>query len=169
VALVACRECQHEVSRVARSCPQCGAPFPGRPNWQGTGYDWKSRVTIWGYPLVHVAFGRTAQGKLRVAKGVIAIGQFGIGLITIAQFGIGFLFGFGQFLLALTALAQVAVTPGIGIGQLATGYIAMGQFAIGYYALGQFAYGLYAWSVNRRDLEALAFFVRFIPFLRPLP
>ena len=169
MALVTCRDCQHEVSRAARACPQCGAPFPARRNWQGTGYDWKSRRTIWGYPLVHIAFGRDAQGKLRVAKGVIAIGQFGIGLITIAQFGIGFLFGFGQFFLALTAFAQVAVTPVIGIGQLATGYIALGQFAIGYYALGQFAYGIHAWSVNRRDLEALAFFARFIPFLKPPP
>ncbi len=166
MALVACRECQQEVSDVARACPQCGVPFPGRPDWQGTGYDWKSRRTVWGYPLVHVAFGRDARGKLRVAKGVIAIGQFGIGLITIAQFGIGFLFGFGQFFLAVTAIAQVAVTPVIGIGQFATGYIAMGQIAMGYYALGQFAYGMYAWSINRRDVEALAFFARFLPFFR---
>ena len=108
MALVACRECQHEVSDVARACPQCGAPFPGRRHWQGTGYDWKSRTTVCGYPLVHIAYGRDARGKLRVAKGVIAIGQFAIGLITIAQFGIGFLFGFGQFFLALTAIAQVA-------------------------------------------------------------
>ena len=25
--------------------------------WRGTGIDWKSRRTLWGYPLVHVAFG----------------------------------------------------------------------------------------------------------------
>ena len=167
MALVACRECQHEVSDVARACPQCGAPFPGRRHWQGTGYDWKSRTTVCGYPLVHIAYGRDARGKLRVARGVIAIGQFAIGLVTIAQFGIGFLFGFGQFFLALTAVAQVAVTPLCGIGQLATGYIAIGQMALGYYALGQIAYGMHVWSVHRRDPAALAFFARLLPFFRP--
>ncbi len=166
MALVSCRECQHQVSAVARSCPQCGAPFPARPNWQGTGYDWKSQTTVWGYPLVHIAYGRDARGNLRIAKGVIAIGQFGIGLITLAQFGIGLLFGFGQFLVGLTAVAQVAVTPLFGMGQFATGMIAIGQMAIGYYALGQMAFAVYAWGVNQRDPEALAFFAQFIPLLR---
>ena len=166
MALAPCRVCQHEVSGTARSCPQCGAMFPARPNWQGTGYDWKSQTTVWGYPLVHIAYGRDAYGKLRIAKGVIAIGQFGIGLITLAQFGIGFLLGFGQFLVGLTAVAQVAITPLFGIGQVATGTIALGQLAIGYYALGQVTYAVHAWSVNQHDQEALAFFARFIPLLR---
>ena len=166
MALVACRECRREVSETARACPQCRAPFPGRPEWQGTGYEWKSQTTVWGYPLVHVAFGRNARGKLRVARGVIAIGQFAIGLITVAQFGIGLLFGCGQFFLALTALAQVAITPLIGIGQLATGYIAVGQLAVGYYALGQITYAVHAWSVNQRDAVALEFFLGLLPFLR---
>ena len=166
MALVPCRECQRDVSNIARTCPQCGVPFPGRPHWQGTGYDWKSRAMLWGIPLVHVAYGRDARGKLRVAKGVIAIGQFGIGAITIAQFGIGVLFGFGQFMLALTAIAQVALTPLCGLGQLATGYIAIGQMAIGYYALGQFAYGVYVWGTNQRDPAALEFFMRVLPFVR---
>ena len=166
MALVSCRECQREVSKVARACPQCGAPFPGRPHWDGTGRDWKSRTTIWGIPLVHVAYGRDARGKLRVAKGIIAIGQFGFGLITLAQFGIGVLFGFGQFMLALTAIGQVAITPLCGIGQLATGYIALGQMAIGYYALGQLAYGVIVWGANQRDPAALEFFMRVLPFLR---
>jgi hypothetical protein len=166
VALVACRECQHDVSNVARACPQCGAPFPARPIWNGTGTDWKTQTTICGYPLIHIAFGRDARGRLRVAKGVIAIGQFAIGLITIAQFGIGILFGFGQFLLAATAVAQLALTPVLGIGQFATGYIALGQVALGYYALGQVAYGVYAWGVNHPNPEALAFFARVLPFLR---
>jgi hypothetical protein len=74
VALVACRECQHEVNQIVRKCPHCRAPNPARADWQGTGREWKSSTTIWGYPLIHIAYGRNAQGKLRVAKGVIAIG-----------------------------------------------------------------------------------------------
>jgi hypothetical protein len=117
---------------------------------------------------VHIAYGRDARGKLRIAKGVIAIGQFGIGLITLAQFGIGLLFGFGQCLLALTAVAQIAVTPGIAIGQFAMGYIAIGQMAVGYYALAQVSHAVYAWSVNQRDPVALEFFARFLPFLHDI-
>jgi hypothetical protein len=60
----------------------------------------------------------------------------------------------------------VAITPLCGIGQFATGYVAIGQMAVGYYALGQIAYGVHVWSVNRRDLVALAFFGRLLPFLR---
>ena len=166
MVLVACRECQCEVSQIARKCPHCKAPNPARADWQGTGREWKSRLTICGFPLIHIAYGRNAQGKLRVAKGVIAIGQFAIGLIAIAQFGVGFLFGFGEFMLALSAFAQVAITPTIGIGQLATGYLALGQIALGYYALGYYALGIYSWGVNHRDLEALTLFARFLPFLR---
>ncbi len=166
VTLVACRECQHEVSQTARRCPQCRAPLPGRPNWQGTGYDWQSSTTIWGYPLIHIAYGRNPQGRLRVAKGVIAIGQFAIGLITIAQFGVGFIFGFGQFVLALSAIAQVAITPTIGIGQFATGYVALGQIVMGYYAMGYYVFAVHSWGVNHRDVEALAFFARFLPLLQ---
>ena len=166
MALVPCRACRHEVSDIARACPRCKVPFPGRPGWQGTGYEWKSRPTVWGYPLVHVAFGRNARGKLRIAKGVIAIGQFAIGVITVAQFGIGLLFGFGQFFLALTAVAQVALTPVCGIGQLATGYMAMGQLAVGYYALGQITYAVHGWSINQRDAVALEFFLGLLPFWR---
>jgi hypothetical protein len=113
---------------------------------------------------VHIAYGRDARGKLRIAKGVIAIGQFGIGLITLAQFGIGLLFGFGQCLLALTAVAQVAVTPLLGIGQVAAGYIAIaGPWAI---TLGQVLASHP--SVNQRDPAALEFFASFLPFLRDI-
>lgn len=166
MALTACRECQHDVSKTARSCPQCGAQFPARAVWNGTGVDWKTDATLLGYPLIHIAYGRDARGKLRVAKGVIAIGQFAIGLIAIGQFGIGILFGFGQFFLAFTAVAQLALTPAIGIGQVATGYVALGQITVGYYAMGQFAYGLYAWGVNQQHSEALTFFSYYLPFFR---
>ena len=156
--LIQCRECHKEISTEARNCPHCGAPFPARKKWRGSGFEWKSTQTFYGYPLVHIAFGRDAQNRIRVAKGVVAIGQFGIGLITIAQFGIGILFGFGQFIVGLTGLAQFAITGIIGAGQFATGYIAIGQFALGYYALAQVGFAKYLWSTASRDPEAVEFF-----------
>ena len=109
MALEACRECQKEVSTQARTCPHCGAPVPTRSGWKGSGVDWKSSQTLFGYPLLHVAFGRDEHGRLRVAKGIIAIGQFAVGAITVAQFGVGLLFGFGQFIVGLTAIAPAVI------------------------------------------------------------
>lgn len=158
MGLTQCRECQREVSTEAGKCPHCGVPFPARKGSTGRGFEWKSRQTVYGYPLVHIAFGRDAQNRWRVAKGVIAIGQFGIGLITFAQFGIGVLFGFGQFMLGLTAIAQFAITGLFGLGQFATGYIAIGQLALGYYTLAQIGYGRYLWSQAAKDPVAVEFF-----------
>lgn len=156
--MVNCRECKNQVSPNAKSCPHCGAPYPSRAEWKGTGFEWKSEATYLGYPLVHVAFGRNERGRLRVAKGVIAIGQFAIGAITFAQFGIGFLFGFGQFILGLTAIAQFAVGPYFAIGQFAAGHIAIGQFVVAHYGLAQAGFAQYLWSPERRDEQAVVFF-----------
>lgn len=158
MSLTRCRECKEEVSDLAASCPHCGAPQPARQEWKGSGFEWKSEATWYGYPLVHIAVGRDAKGKLRVAKGIIAIGQFAIGLVTIAQFGVGILFGFGQFILGFIAIAQVALGIMFGLGQLATGYTAIGQVAIGLYALGQIGIGRYIWSPDRTDKEAVEYF-----------
>ncbi len=158
MALTNCRECDAQVSTNAYSCPHCGAPRPAVHSWEGTGLDWKTQTAVFGIPLIHIAFGRNAQGRLRVAKGVIAIGQFAIGLITIAQFGIGILFGFGQFLAGAFIIAQVAVAGLVGIGQFAVGIVAIGQFVFGLYGLGQIGFAAHLWSAKRVDMEAVAFF-----------
>ncbi|AEB08412.1 zinc ribbon domain-containing protein [Desulfobacca acetoxidans] len=153
-----CRECRREVSAEAVSCPHCGAPRPADQQWRGTGYEWRSERTVWGYPLVHVAFGKDARGKRRVAKGIIAIGQFAVGVITVAQFGVGLLFGFGQFIFGFTALAQFAVALAAGVGQFASGYVAIGQLVLAYYGLGQLGLAYFLWSPDRHDPNAIAFF-----------
>jgi hypothetical protein len=128
MTLKPCRECEREVSTEAIACPHCGAPYPTQSHWKGPGFEWRSETTLWGYPLVHIAFGRNGRGGLRVAKGIVAIGQFGIGAIAIAQFGIGFLFSFGQVTFGAIAIAQVAAGVLFGMGQVATGYEAIGQW-----------------------------------------
>jgi hypothetical protein len=158
MGLQPCRVCQREVSSEAAFCPHCGAVQPGNPQWRGPGFEWRSAQTIYGYPLVHIAFGKDERGRLRVAKGIIAIGQFALGLITVAQFGVGLLFGFGQFILGLTAVAQFAGGLWFGLGQIATGYVAIGQFVLADVGLAQFGYARALWSPDRRDSEAVAYF-----------
>lgn len=158
MTLLPCRECRREISDQASVCPHCGAPSPTHTEWKGTGFEWKSSRTFYGYPLVHIAFGRDARGRRRVARGIVAIGQFAVGLITVAQFGVGILFGFGQFICGLTAVSQFAVALVFGIGQFATGYIAIGQIVLGYYGLCQLGIARYIWSTAKSDARAVDFF-----------
>jgi hypothetical protein len=100
-----CRECLREVSEQALACPQCGAPYPTRELWDGWGYEYKSRVTIVGLPLMHISFKYRPNRTPVVARGIIAIGQFGCGVVCISQFGVGVLC-VSQFTVAGLALAQ---------------------------------------------------------------
>jgi hypothetical protein len=95
------------VSDQAVSCPGCGAPYPARQRWDGYGFEYKSQATFLGWPLLHISFKYRPNRVPVVAKGVIAVGQFGIGLVNISQFGIG-LFSVSQFTIAGYALAQFA-------------------------------------------------------------
>ena len=158
MALLPCRECNREVSNEALSCPHCGAPWPTTREWKGSGFEWVSQTRVFGIPLVHVAFGRNKNGKRRVAKGIVAIGQFAVGLVTVAQFGIGILFGFGQFVVGLIVLAQFAGALAVGVGQFATGIFAAGQFVVGIYGLCQVGWAKYLWSQKHVDMEAVAMF-----------
>jgi hypothetical protein len=137
MTLIACDECGAEVSDRAWACPRCGYPvrvgnlplFWRLGFW---GYEWKSETELLGWPLVHIAFGWDLQtGKLRVARGIIAIGQFAFGLVTIAQFGIGLLIGMGQFMCGGVVVAQFAAGVVFALGQFAAGTTAIGQFTAG--------------------------------------
>jgi len=103
-----CRECKHKVSEQAPICPNCGAPSPAKPNWNGYGFEYKSKTELFGWPLLHISFKYSSRFRPVPAKGIIAIGQFGIGVINISQFGIG-LFSLAQFTIAGFAVAQFAI------------------------------------------------------------
>jgi hypothetical protein len=158
--LTACRACRKEVSVEAMACPHCGAPFPAKQTWRGWGYEWKSKQSLWGWPLVHVAFGRDEKGKFRVAKGIVAVGQFAVGGITIAQFGVGAVFALGQFVAAPVAIGQIGLGLLLGVGQMSTGYLAVGQMALGVWVRAMIGFGSHVWSMNHRAPEAVEFFRR---------
>jgi len=104
----ACRECRHEISEQAFSCPPCGAPYPAKEKWDGWGYEYKSEATLFGLPLVHISFKFRPNRRPVPAKGIISIGQFGMGIINFSQFGIG-LISVSQFTIAGFALAQFGI------------------------------------------------------------
>ena len=121
-----CRECRREISEQALACPQCGAPHPARESWDGWGYEYRSQWAIGGLPLLHISFKYRPNRRPVVARGVIAIGQFGCGVLCVAQFGVGVLsisqftlaaFGLAQFGVAYSLIAQIGVYIAEGHGQ----------------------------------------------------
>ena len=84
-----CRECNHEVSEQAMTCPHCGAPRPAKPDWDGWGFEYKSKIKLMDIPLLHISFKYRPNRFPVPARGIIAIGQFAFGFFTLSQFGIG--------------------------------------------------------------------------------
>ena len=122
-----CRECHQRVSEQAFSCPHCGAPYPAKDKWDGWGFEYKSEATLFGLPLLHISF-KYRPNRIPVpAKGVISIGQFGMGLINISQFGFGLIsisqftvagFALAQFGIAYSLIAQIGLYFDKGYGQI---------------------------------------------------
>lgn len=111
-----------------------------------TAYEYKSKQTLFGLPLVHVhlsngyryGWGRARIGfrsRPAVAKGIIAIGDISIGLVSIGGISLGGLC-LGGLSLGLLGFG------GLSVGLLmAIGGVAVGAFALGGLAVGQIAFG----------------------------
>lgn len=93
---------------------------------QFSGFKFRSKEEINGWPLIHINFGTNPEtGQPLVAKGVVAIGNIAYGLVSIGAvaFGLVTLAGFGLGLVSLSGIAM--------------GIVALGGISFGYeYALG---------------------------------
>lgn len=155
MALIPCPECGSEISDKALACPSCGY------NQRGLFcYEYKSKRSLFGLPLVHIVTGPAIDpttGKLRIAKGIIAIGGIAVGWLVIGgtAFGLIALGGVGMGLLA--AFGGVGISLGLAMGGLAVGGIAVGGCAVGYYAIGGGAFGIHALGSNAQDPQLTEF------------
>ncbi len=123
-------------------------------------YEYKSKRTLGGVPLVHINIGKgkTAKGVVAigfksvgvVSLGLLSIGVLSFGLLALGLLGLGILgigiFGFGAF--ALGVISGGAISVGIisfgaiSVGVMSCGAISIGQFAVGALAKGHyFAFG----------------------------
>ncbi len=102
-------------------------------------YEYKSKKTLWGIPLVHI---NLMRGGICTARGIIAVGDIGIGVVAVGGLSIG-LVAVGGFGIGLLALAGIAAGF-LAVGGIAAGVIAIGGVAFGIYALGASAVGSYA-------------------------
>lgn len=106
---------------------------------EGWHYEYKSKHTLFGLPLVHVNFGRHDCW----ARGILAIGNIATGFVALGGVAAGLLSLGGVSLGLLLALGAVAL-GGISVGGVALGLMAWGGIALGWLAVGGCAVGVYA-------------------------
>jgi tRNA A-37 threonylcarbamoyl transferase component Bud32 len=161
-----------EVETIIGSAQVTGvaAVAPAGINPQIFGWEYRSKRTLFGLPLLHVAMGLDpATGKARKAVGIIAVGAQARGVVAMGGFAQGFL-AFGGFAigviaiggvsLGLAAFGGVAVALLLAYGGVAVAPWAMGGLAIGYYSMGGLAWGIRAFGADTPWSSDLAGFRR---------
>ena len=109
----------------------------GAGPWRAPTFEYKSKRTLFGLPLVHVHLGfglKRARGIIAIgilARGFLSIGLLSAGLLSIGVLSAG-LIGIGVFALGLL----------LAIGSIAFGTVAIGAIAIGIFALGALSIGM---------------------------
>lgn len=131
-------------------------------------FEYRSKTTLFGWPLVHVATGvDPATGRKRAAKGIIAMGNAPRGVIAFGDVAVGVIacgiFGYGLISISVVAvggvaLGSLAVGLGLAMGGVAVAPVALGGAVLGYYANGALAWGAHALSPGVYDPLAEKFF-----------
>lgn len=104
-------------------------------------FEYKSKTTLFGLPLVHVNIGLG-----RVAKGVFAFGLVSVGVVSFGMVSLGVL-AWGMIALGLASLGAISVGVLAALGGLAvSALIAFGGCAVGCFSFGGCAVGLFTFG-----------------------
>ncbi len=131
-------------------------------------YEYRSKTTLFGLPLLHVAMGvNPATGGKRNATGIIALGCRPRGVIAFGDVAVGviacgiFCYGpiaIGVVAVGIVALGSVAAGLCYAMGGVAIAPVAIGGAVFGYYANGALAWGKHAIGPGVYDPSADKFF-----------
>jgi hypothetical protein len=131
-------------------------------------YEYRSKVTLFGWPLLHVATGvDPTTGRRRSAKGIIAVGTAPRGVIAFGDVAVGviacgiFCYGpiaIGVVSMGIFAVGSVAVGLLLAMGGAALAPVAIGGAAFGYYASGAIVWAQHALAPGVSDPVAQQFF-----------
>ncbi len=135
---------------------------------QMMGWEYRSRKTLFGLPLLHVAYGLDpVSGRRRTAKGIVAVGERAVGVvafggmacggIVFGGLGIG-LVSFSGLALGLVSMGGLALGLLLAYGGLAAAPFAVGGLAAGWVATGGAAFGGHVLSGSGSDPLAKEFF-----------
>jgi predicted Ser/Thr protein kinase len=156
------------------------APVPALPLAlaRALGFEYRSKRTLFGLPLLHIASGiDPVTGRKRIAKGIVAIGDIAIGWLALGGLAMGGIcvggcslgvIALGGGTLGLVGVGGLGIgllfgcgglaVGGLAVGGVAAGIIAYGGMAYGYYSMGGTATGVHAWGGAARDPAAHDFF-----------
>lgn len=147
---------------------------PARP-WNELNYEYRSKASLAGWPLLHISFGKDAQtGRMRRARGIVAIGGHATGLVALGVFAFGGV-AWGVCSVGLLAIGVLcaglasAGVLGIGLvaayGVLTLAPLALGVNPMGYLAAGVKAVGTHTASTTGSvDATAAAFGDAWLPW-----
>lgn len=123
-------------------------------------YEYRSKKTLWGVPLVHVRF---AANGIGIARGILAIGDGAVGLVAIGSAAFGGI-ALGGMSIGLIGLGGMTLGLLVGLGGVAASGLAVGLAAVGGEARSFFQLsaggveqiGVLAWAVGTAATIAAA-------------
>jgi hypothetical protein len=111
------------------------------PFWvsRGSVFEYKSKRTFKGLPLVHINIGF----GVKRAKGILAIGNIATGVLSIGLLARG-IFALGLLSLGLIGIGTLSVALLFSIGAISIGTFSLGAISIGVFTLGAVSIGVYS-------------------------
>lgn len=176
-----CPRCGADLPAQAEECPYCGVRLlrPASPAAEGIavgplsisaawlermwGYEYRSPATLFGLPLLHIAYGYDLRtGCPRIARGIIAIGNTAVGVLALGGLALGGI-AIGGVSAGVFALAGVALGV-ISLGGMAVAlWLALGGLAVSaQYAIGGLALAPHALGANVQDPALLRWIERIL-------
>src|SRR5688500_10748883 len=158
-----CSNCGYVLAGLTDSskCPECGKPIvevltrpTDMPNF---GKRYRSKATLFGFPVIEIAVGPKNGERYGKAKGIIAIGDVATGGIAVGGMSFGVVAIGGMSIGGCTvgglSIGVLAGLGGAAVGALAAGGGAVGALANGGGAVGIMAQGGGALGVSTRDFR----------------
>jgi transcriptional regulator with XRE-family HTH domain len=143
------KDCVSEPCGRASAADTAGYAYPIRRGYFPMfilDYEYKSKRTLFGLPLVHINLGyglKKAKGIIAVgtlARGLISFGWLSFGIISVGALSAG-LVGLGALTFGLLLAAGGAAVGAVAFGGLAIGVVTIGGCAVGVFSFGGYASG----------------------------
>lgn len=131
-----------DVRGAARASDGSSTPNSSSASSALYGHEYRSPQEMYGWPLLHVAFGMDPKtGQRRRARGIVAVGEEALGVVAIGGIARGGI-AIGGVSLGIVAMGGISAGLLAGLGGIATGLYAFGGIVAAMRPLGGIKLGL---------------------------